>query len=110
MTDIANLSLEELKDLQSRLDGEIKARTKEEISKVQQQIQALADSIGMTVEQIMTPHGMKIKKAGKTVGSRFRHPQKPELQWSGRGRKPLWIQEYLDQSGKDMNSLLIEGK
>lgn len=105
MTDLTNFSLDELKDLHSKIDENIKARKKEEIGKVQQQILALAASLGMTLEQIM-----KGKNPAKQVEPRFRHPKKPELQWSGRGRKPLWIQEYLDASGETMDSLLIKAK
>lgn len=34
------------------------------------------------------------------AGVRYRHPDQPEtLTWSGRGRKPLWVQEWLDNGG-----------
>lgn len=32
---------------------------------------------------------------------KFRHPHKPELTWSGFGRKPLWYIEYVQQGGRE---------
>lgn len=37
---------------------------------------------------------------------KYRHSLDPALTWTGRGRKPGWLQTYLDKGG-DLDSLLI---
>ena len=108
MTDLSNYSLDQLKDLQVQVRNNIASREKEAITDVQQQILSLAESVGMTVAQLMNIKGIKAGKPAKTVAPRYRHPDSPELQWTGRGRKPNWIQEYLNSTGKDLDSLLIK--
>lgn len=34
-----------------------------------------------------------------TAGVRYRHPDNPSLTWTGRGRKPAWVVEWLDNGG-----------
>jgi DNA-binding protein H-NS len=108
MTDLSKFSMAELRDLQTQIVEQIKAREKDEIINVQKQILALAHSVGMTVEQIMSCKGGQAKKATKIVAARYRHPEQPELEWTGRGRQPRWIVEYLAKSGRQIDSLLIK--
>jgi len=105
MTDLSTYSLAKLRDLQSQVSGELKAREKDEVAKVQQQILALAQSVGMTVSDIMK--GVQDKKPGKTVAPRYQDPANPAHQWTGRGRKPTWFKEYLEKPGNTADSLLI---
>lgn len=107
MTNLNNLTLAELNALQARVADQIKARTADDINKVRQEILSLAASVGMTVDQILKT---KTKGEVKTVAPRFRHPDQPELVWTGRGRKPRWIQEFIEKTGKNIDSLLIEKK
>ncbi|MFC5550343.1 H-NS family nucleoid-associated regulatory protein [Massilia aerilata] len=108
MTDLSNFSLPELRDLQTQVAEQIKTRQKDEITNVQKQILALAQGVGMTVEQIMNLKGGQPKKAAKAVAARYRHPEQPELQWTGRGRQPRWIAEYLEKSGNNLDALQIQ--
>ena len=41
-----------------------------------------------------------------TVAARYRHPSDPGLTWSGRGRKPTWVLQWIE-SGKSMDDLRI---
>ena len=103
MTDLSNFSQADLRALEAQVADQIKSRQKDEIANVQQQILALAKSVGMTVEQIMGAKGTQPKKP---VAVRYRHPSQAELQWTGRGRQPRWIKEYTD-AGKSLESLLV---
>lgn len=52
-----------------------------------------------------------LKKARKPrkvtkIPAKYRHPTDPELTWSGRGRKPAWVQQWIE-SGKSIDDLLI---
>ena len=108
MNDLSNFSLSQLHDLQSQIVEQIEVRQQENIAQVRQQILELADSIGMTVGQIMNTKGTRAKKPTKTVAARYQHPENVSQQWTGRGRRPRWINEYLDASGKELDSLLIK--
>lgn len=106
MSDLSNYSIAKLRELQSQVAEQIKAREKDEIAKVRQQILALAQSVGMPLDQIMK--GAQDKKPTKPVAARYQDPADPSKQWSGRGRKPTWFKEYLDKPGNTVDSLLIQ--
>ena len=36
---------------------------------------------------------------GRQATARYRHPDDPNLTWTGRGRKPVWVIEWLDAGG-----------
>lgn len=103
MTDLSNFTLAQLRDLRTQVTEQIKAREKEEIAKVQQQILALAQSVGKTVEEIMS---LKGAKSTKPVAVRYQHPQDSSKQWTGRGRQPKWVKEWVE-GGKSLEELLV---
>ena len=43
--------------------------------------------------------GREAATARRESTIRFRHPQNQNMTWSGRGRKPAWVQEWLDEGG-----------
>ncbi len=59
--------------------------------------------------QPKAPRKSKRRKAGppkKKAPPKYRNPANPEQTWSGRGRKPLWINAALE-SGADITDLEI---
>ena len=47
----------------------------------------------------------KIKlPSGNKVKIKYRHPENGALEWTGRGRKPKWVEAWL-VSGNNMESL-----
>jgi DNA-binding protein H-NS len=78
------------------------------------QIKAIMKESGLSVEDLLS--GLKIAKvqkikstnttkrstgvkAGFKVPIKYRHPQKSNLEWTGRGKTPQWVQE-LKASGE----------
>ena len=112
MTDLSNLSIGELRELQNKVKSEIATREKDEIARVQQEIARLAQSVGMTPMELLNLNGAGGKKQGKSVNkpvaARYQNPADATQQWTGRGRKPKWVIEYLENSGKDLESLSIQ--
>lgn len=108
MIDLSNLSTTELRELLVKVSEQIPARQKDEMAGIQKQMIALAESVGMTVGQVMGFKGAKESKPTKTVAPRYRHPEQSEHQWSGRGRQPRWVKEYLEKPGTTLESLLIK--
>lgn len=103
MIDLSKHSLAELRELQAQIAEQINARQKDEVANVQQQILALAKGVGMTVEQVM---GFKGTKDKKSVAVRYQHPDDSSKQWTGRGRQPKWVKEFVD-GGNSLEKLLV---
>lgn len=47
-----------------------------------------------------------VTKRKMKVPPKYRHPQKKELTWTGRGNQPIWVREYLEGGG-ELDQLLI---
>lgn len=96
------MSLKEMRDLQGKLEraiGTYEDRKRRE---------ALA-----AVEEVAREHGFNLTELtnGKTrrvgtVPPKYSNPSDPTMTWTGRGRKPRWVQENLE-SGKSLEDLLI---
>lgn len=70
----------------------------------------IAKSLGLTVAEpkkrkARAEKGVVEKKA--KGAPKYRSSKDPALTWTGKGRKPGWVQMYLDNGG-DLESLLIK--
>ena len=104
MTDLSNLSLADLRNLQEQIKQEMKTRETQEVQKAREQILAIAQSVGMPLKELMAVTGRGSK--GATVAVRYRHPQDSSQQWTGRGRQPKWVKEWVD-GGKSIDDLRV---
>ncbi|TDR77878.1 H-NS family nucleoid-associated regulatory protein [Paludibacterium purpuratum] len=95
-------SYADLLNLKAQVETEIKAREHEEKAKAKKQIMELAKAHGLTIEEVLGKSG----GVRKPVEAKYRHPQHPEMTWTGRGRKPVWVQELLS-AGKTLQDLAI---
>ena len=100
-----SLDIEELKDLRKTVDRAISSY---ETRKRQEAISA--------AEQAAREHGFKLTdllgngKAGRgrksdTGAAKYANPDNPEQTWSGRGRRPQWINEALE-AGRALEDLV----
>jgi DNA-binding protein H-NS len=90
--DLSKLSASDLRNLQDQVKQELKQREQEEVAKAREQIFAIAQSVGIPLKDLLASQPRA--KTGK-VATRYRHPADATLQWSGRGRQPRWIKEWL---------------
>lgn len=95
--ELSNLSLAELKNLLQELPDEIKRREKDEKAKARRDLDAFAAERGFTLEELLD--NPKEKKERTPVAAKYRHPQHADMQWTGRGRQPKWIVEFIAQGG-----------
>jgi DNA-binding protein H-NS len=98
--DLSKLSLEELQSLARDIETEVVSRREADRERVLNQMRELAGSLGMTLEEVV--RGEKGK--GSPVPAKYRNPDNPILTWSGRGKRPAWVNEAL-ASGKTLEDL-----
>ena len=101
--DLSNMSVGDLRNLQDKIKLEMKKREQQEVNKAREQIMAIAQSVGMPLKDLLGagPRG----KTG-TVAVRYRHPDNSAQQWTGRGRQPRWVKEWVD-GGKSIDALRV---
>lgn len=105
--DLSKLSIEELQSLAQEIQTEIVARREAERDRVLQQMRELAGTLGMTLEEVVRAE--KGQKGGPgSVPPKYRHPENPALTWTGRGKRPSWVTEWLN-SGKTLEDAAIQG-
>lgn len=97
--DISKLNLSELKTLLEMIPVEIKRREKEEKTRIRKELEALAAKCGYTLDELLGDTAEKSRKPGKVVAVKYRHPTDHSLAWTGRGRQPKWVVEYLASGG-----------
>lgn len=100
--DLAKLSLEELQALARDVETEIANRRAAEKERVLNQMRELAASLGMTLEELLREE----RSGGATAAPKYRHPDDPGLTWSGRGKRPTWVNEAL-AAGKTLDDLAV---
>ena len=106
--DLSNMSSAELRNLQEQVKRELKQRESQDLAKAREQILAIAQSVGVPVKELIGSGGSGAGSRGKTgsVAPRYRNPADSSQQWTGRGRQPKWVKEWLD-AGKDISGLKV---
>lgn len=106
--DLSNLSLAELRDLQQQIPAELKRRESQEKADALNELRAFAKTRGFSLEELIGKEGAvaKVKTTGNKVKVKYRHPANPELEWTGRGRKPKWVEAWLAE-GSSLEALLV---
>lgn len=104
--DLSDYNLSELKGFQAEIEKEIKSRQQQEVTKAREQILAIAQGLGVSVEELLANGGAKSKGDSKKVQARYQHPADNAQTWTGRGRQPKWIAEGL-AGGKSLDDFRI---
>ena len=100
--DIDKMNLKELRDLRGRLDRAINSYEDRKRREALAAVEEAAREHGFNLTELT---GGKPLRIG-TVAPKYANPEDPTITWTGRGRKPRWVQENLE-SGKSMEDLLI---
>jgi DNA-binding protein H-NS len=103
--DLSKYSMEDLKKLSEKIDKEMERQRKTSVLKARSRMEQIADELGLTVEEVLSFN--KRKKAAKTSGKpKYRNPNDPDQTWTGRGKRPRWLQEALEK-GAQLDDYLI---
>lgn len=105
--DLHTLSVTDLRALQEQIQKEIKSREQDELVKAREKILAIAQSAGISLKDLLGSQSQVKNRSVKVkVAVRYRHPVDNSLQWTGRGRQPKWVQEWVS-IGKSLDELRI---
>jgi DNA-binding protein H-NS len=109
--DLANYSLTDLRRLQSKVETEIRRRSDSARRDLLKKMQKMAADEGLSLSDVLgsappadekrTPVKRKAKPVVKKSGglpAKYHHPENPAIGWSGRGRKPQWVLDWLAQN------------
>ncbi len=108
LPNISKLKLKELYELQDLVDKKIEEMKEDEKKKLIDKMRALSISAGLELEDVVgSIVGIKTKKKKKEVVIKYRNPDEETETWSGRGRKPKWLEKSLKE-GKKLEDFLIE--
>ncbi|TCO72332.1 H-NS family nucleoid-associated regulatory protein [Rhodovulum euryhalinum] len=100
--DLEKLSLAELKQLRKDVDVAIASFKDREKAKARAALEEKAKEFGFSLDEIV---GKKTRRSAKSV-AKFRNPENPSDTWSGRGRRPKWLEEALNK-GASLDDFLI---
>ncbi len=102
--DLSKLSVSELEALQRDARDAIQDRRTAAAEHIAAQLRSLCETEGVDPAEVVRLLQGKRKSVPK---AKYRHPSDPSLTWSGRGRKPAWVNEALE-AGKSLESLAIK--
>ena len=99
--DISKLSVEQLNRLQVEAEALIVSKKDQAIEDAYDQIVAIADGLGFSIEELLELGEQKRKKTTrKAVEPRYRNKNNPEDTWTGRGKQPRWLVAELEKGAK----------
>lgn len=105
MQDLSKYSITQLRALEVRVTEELKSQHFLSVSKAREQILHIARNAGMSEKQLLAIKTPKIPKQG-TGKVKYRNPNDPTQQWSGRGRQPAWVKAWIE-SGKSVGDAKV---
>ncbi|MBK1735584.1 hypothetical protein CKO15_09865 [Halorhodospira abdelmalekii] len=98
-SDLLNhMNTEEIYEAEKILGREIKNRDRELRKQAKAEMKQVAERYGIPLEEII--NGAPKDTAGK--GKRpikYRHPHDPSKGWVGVGRKPKWVEQWIEEGG-----------
>ncbi len=108
--DLSKLSVSDLRALEEQVKQELLKRENEELAQVREQIMAIAQRVGIPLEDLIKDSArakvLKVAKVKGKVAVRYRHPSNTAMEWTGRGRQPQWVKDWV-ASGQSVEALRV---
>ena len=99
-----DLSLSELKSLQKDVGKAIADFSDRKKTEAMAALEAHAKELGFSLAELTG--GKKTRRSSGPTSSKYRHPENPELTWSGRGRQPGWFKAAIN-AGKAPETMAV---
>lgn len=90
-TQLDKMSVRDLRELKARIDSAIVARQSKDRVELRQKMAELAEEAGLTLDDVLGG-GRKGGRGKGSVAVKYRHPDNSTLTWTGRGRRPKWLE------------------
>jgi len=103
--DLGAYSINDLHKLAERVQQEIQHKQQTQILELRQRMEEMAGHLGMTPEDVLSFDARK-KTSKIPAKPKYRNPDNPEQTWSGRGKRPHWLREAVEQ-GTDIKEFEI---
>jgi len=98
--ELEHLSLSELQVLRARVDQEMEKRRAQVRKEGLEKIKSIAAEYGLSAEELKLLSGAKSSGKRGSVAPKYRDPSNSENTWTGRGRKPKWVEAFLNGGGR----------
>lgn len=107
-SDLDALSTDELNALLATAQKKIATRRQNQIHEAYKEIKSIANTVGMTIEEIIefSRNQPKLKTKCKAA-PKYVDPQNQNLTWSGRGKPPRWLATQI-ANGRSKSDFLIK--
>ena len=105
MIDLSQYNLPQLQKLRSDIDRAIEQRRKADRVNALEKLKAVARESGFELSDLLNGKRPRAN-SGVPVPVKYRSKTDPSLTWTGRGRAPKWVQEYLNGGG-NLNDLQV---
>lgn len=99
--DLDAMQLSELRDLRNKVERAINSYEDRRKKEALAAVELAAREHGFNLAELTG-----VKLARTRIAAKYANPSDSDQTWSGRGRKPRWVQEHLD-SGKTLEDLAI---
>lgn len=105
-SDLDKMSLEELKQLQNDVAVALHDYETRRKAEAKAALEAKAREFGFSVDELLNAEPSKNDRRKQPVAPKYADPDDASKTWSGRGRKPKWVEACL-ASGKTLDDLKI---
>lgn len=102
VSSLPNWSAAELLEAQKGVEIELKSRSKTAIKEAKKEILDVAKRHGLKIEDIISAQSTK-----EPVAVKYRNPDNPEQTWTGRGKKPTWLNQAM-REGYELSDFKVE--
>lgn len=62
-------------------------------------LETIAEALSIDHAEMRAKHFAGLTGSARTSTVRYRHPKNPDISWSGHGRKPQWVLEWINNGG-----------
>ncbi len=103
--DLDSLALPELEELAGSVAVAIEKRRESDTAALAEKLRKEAEAAGLDPDAVAKALGRGGKKRAP-ARPKYRSPEDAAKTWTGKGKKPRWVQEQLE-GGKSLDELLI---
>lgn len=104
---LSALNIKELESLKKKIEKEIKKRRSKTQEEGLKKIKLIAAEYGLSASELKNLSVVKARKVKPKTGKKrgpvapkYRDPSNSSNTWTGRGRKPKWVEAFLSAGGR----------